>query len=132
MEEARPLSAIRAAANAAAPPLPTVYSKDLNSEQIEFTIGAGTAAQRTVTIPYSYPRGDYRTMVYALVGGCGGVSGCWLDWVPHPLQLPSRQATTPWWLAVEVGWAAMAVSLDVNPACAEVVSVQACQGERHA
>lgn len=44
----------------------TVYSKDLNSEQIEFTIGAGTAAQRTVTIPYSYPRGDYRTMVYAL------------------------------------------------------------------
>lgn len=60
-----------AAANAAAPPLPTVYSKDLNSEQIEFTIGAGTAAQRTVTIPYSYPRANYRTMVYALVGGRG-------------------------------------------------------------
>ncbi len=32
-------------------------------------IGEGTAAERTVTIPYSYPRGNYRTMVYALVGG---------------------------------------------------------------
>ncbi|KAI7843742.1 hypothetical protein COHA_002640 [Chlorella ohadii] len=44
----------------------TVYSKDVNNQDFSVVIGAGTAAERTVTIPYSFPRGNYRTMVYAL------------------------------------------------------------------
>ncbi|KAI7841664.1 hypothetical protein COHA_004684 [Chlorella ohadii] len=44
----------------------TVYSKDVNNQEWSLVIGQGTAAERTVTVPYSYPRGNYRTMVYAL------------------------------------------------------------------
>ncbi|PRW57746.1 peroxin 13 [Chlorella sorokiniana] len=39
----------------------TAYSKDVNNQEFSVTL-----AGQTVTIPWGYPRGNYRTMVYAL------------------------------------------------------------------
>lgn len=44
-----------------------VYSHNVDNQEWSLTLGQGTAAERTITVPYGYPRGKYRTMVYALV-----------------------------------------------------------------
>ena len=45
-------------------PLPSfaVYSHNVSNMEVELKTPVGT-----VTVPYGYPRGNYRTMVYALV-----------------------------------------------------------------